>query len=301
MGLAVILINWRHEERTLRCARAVAGWHALKPHVIVVDNESTEATHRVLSAAVPAENLICSTVNRGYAGGNNLGIERALAAGLEYVLLLNTDAEISAGGVGRLLARLDAYTQIAIVGPVVNETDERQTRRLVGGRDIARHSFTRITMSPDDTEILPDYPVHAVEYVSGTVFLARSSVFKEIGLLDEEYFFSGEIADFCKRVRDKGHKVCVDLEVEAQHHSGQMPVDQRETLYLYYGLRNRFLYVRKYYAGRKLRYFAYWTIRGMLGFARAVLQWKIAKARAILLGVIHGYRGRYGNQNAAFV
>jgi GT2 family glycosyltransferase len=137
MGLVVILINWRHEERTLRCARAVAGWHALKPHVIVVDNESTEATRGVLSAAVPAENLICSTVNRGYAGGNNLGIERALAAGLEYVLLLNTDAEISAAGVGRLLARLDAYTQIAIVGPVVNEANERQTRRLVGGRDIA--------------------------------------------------------------------------------------------------------------------------------------------------------------------
>ena len=49
MGLAVILINWRHEERTLRCARAVAGWHALKPHVIVVDNELTEATRGVLS------------------------------------------------------------------------------------------------------------------------------------------------------------------------------------------------------------------------------------------------------------
>jgi GT2 family glycosyltransferase len=233
MGLAVILINWRHEERTLRCARAVAGWHALKPHVIVVDNESTEATRGVLSAAVPAENLICSTVNRGYAGGNNLGIERALAAGLEYVLLLNTDAEISAAGVGRLLARLDAYTQIAIVGPVVNEANERQTRRLVGGRDIARHSFTRITMSPDDTKILPEYPIHAVDYVSGTVFLARSSVFKEIGLLDEEYFLSGEIADFCKRVRDKGYKVCVDLEVEAQHDAGQMPMDRRETLYLY--------------------------------------------------------------------
>jgi hypothetical protein len=42
-------------------------------------------------------------------------------------------------------------------------------------------------------------------------------------------------------------------------------------------------------------------MRGTLGFARALLQWKIAKARAILLAVIHGCRGRYGNQNAAFV
>lgn len=156
-------------------------------------------------------------------------------------------------------------------------------------------------MSLDDTKILRDHPIHAVDYVSGTVFLARSSIFKKIGLLDEEYFFSGEIADFCKRVREKGHKVCVDLEVEALHHTDQMPIHRRETLYVYYGLRNRFLYVRKYYARRKLRYFAYWTMKGTLGFARAVLQWKIAKARAILLAVVHGCRGRYGNQNAAFV
>lgn len=301
MRLAVILINWRHEERTLRCVRAVAGWHALKPHVIVVDNESTAETCSILSAAVPDDNLICSTVNHGYAGGNNLGIKRALAAELEFVLLLNTDAEISSAGVDQLLAKLDANTQIAIIGPVVNEGDDRQTGRHVGGRDIARHSFTRITMSPADNESIPGYPVHAVDYVSGTVFLARGSVFKEIGLLDEEYFLSGEIADFCKRARDRGYEVCVDLEVEARHHTDETPLHRRETLYHYYGLRNRFLYVRKHYPGRKLRYFAYWTMRGALGFARAVLQGKTAKARAILLAVIHGCRGRYGNQNAAFV
>jgi GT2 family glycosyltransferase len=301
MGLAVVLINWRQEERTLRCVRAVAGWHALKPRVIVVDNESTEATYSALSAAVPDEDLICSTVNNGYAGGNNLGIKRALAAELDFVLLLNTDAEISSAGVSQLLARLDACAQIAIIGPVVNESDDRQTRRHVGGRDIASHSLTRISMSPAHSESLMGYPVQAVDYVPGTVFLARGSVFEEIGFLDEEYFFSGEIADFCKRARDRGHKVCVDLEVEAQHHTNQTQIHRRETLYLYYGLRNRFLYVRKHYPGRKLRYFAYWTMRGALGFARAVLQGEMERARAILLAVVHGYRGRYGNQNAALV
>jgi hypothetical protein len=97
---------------------------ALKPQIIVVDNESTETTYSALSAAVPGENLICSTKNCGYAGGNNLGIKRALAAELEFVLLLYTDAEISSAGVSQLLARLNACTQIAIIGPVVNEVRE---------------------------------------------------------------------------------------------------------------------------------------------------------------------------------
>src|SRR5690242_17444849 len=63
MSLAVVLLNWRHTERTLRCARAVASWHALQPHLAVVDNESTEVTRGVLSAALPPQSLICSAVN----------------------------------------------------------------------------------------------------------------------------------------------------------------------------------------------------------------------------------------------
>ena len=142
---------------------------------------------------MPAENLICSTVIRGYAGGNNLGIERALAAGLEYVLLLNTDAEISAAGVGLLLARLDAYTQIAIVGPVVNEQMKGRLGALsAAGISHAIHS----QVSPCRLTTPRSFP--STLFTRSTMFPARfsparSSVFKEIGLLDEEYFLSGKL------------------------------------------------------------------------------------------------------------
>jgi GT2 family glycosyltransferase len=301
LDLAVILLNWRHEEQTLRCARAVTAWQALKPHLIVVDNESTEATSSVLSAALPANSLICSTVNLGYGGGNNLGIRRALAAEIKYVLLLNTDAEIGPENVSHLLERLETHPQISIVGPVVQEGQDPRARRLVGGRDIAHHSSTRIAVPRGDVKSLPDYPIHEVDYVSGTVFLARASVLKEIGLLDEEFFFSGEIADFCKRARNRGHKIYVDLEVEAQHHIDQTSMHLRETLYLYYGLRNRFLYVKKHYARQKIKYFSYWTMAGAVMLARALGHGKMAKARAVILALMHAHGGHYGNQNGSFI
>jgi hypothetical protein len=300
MGLAVILLNWRCEQQTLRCAHAVTGWQALNPYLIVVDNESTEATSRALSTILPANQLIFSAENLGYGGGNNLGIKRALAAELKYVLLLNTDAEISAEGVTRLLERLETNPQISIVGPVIHEGDGARQLSLVGGRDIARHSSTRIAVPPGDVKKLSGYPIHEVDYVSGTVFLARSSALKEIGLLDEDYFFSGEIADFCKRARDQGHKVCVDLEVEARHDTSLTPVHLRETLYVYYGLRNRFLYVKKHHAREKRKYFAYWTMAGAVGLARALLRGNMARARAVVLALMHAYGGRYGNQNSTF-
>jgi GT2 family glycosyltransferase len=301
MSLAVILLNWRDEQRTLQCVRAVAGWQSPNPHLFVVDNESTNATSRALAAAVPKDSLICSAVNLGYGGGNNLAIKRALAAGFQYVLLLNTDAEITFAGVSRLLERLKTHSQISIVGPIIQEGDDNSTWRLVGGRDIARHSLTRITVPHGDVKKLPGYPIHEVDYVSGTVLLVRSSTLKEIGLFDEEYFFSGEIADFCKRARDMGHGICVDLEVEARHDTEQTPMHMRETLYAYYGLRNRFLYVKKHHAREKIRYFSYWTIAGAFGFARALWHGKTAKARAIALALRDAYSGHFGNQNAKFL
>src|SRR5680860_779683 len=78
-SLAVILVNWRNEDRTIPCVAGVKRWTSLKPRVIVVDNQSTSESHRALSRVVAPEELICSEVNLGYGGGNNLGIARAIS------------------------------------------------------------------------------------------------------------------------------------------------------------------------------------------------------------------------------
>lgn len=300
MTLTVILVNWRTEQQTLRCVAAVRGWKLIQPDVIVIDNESSHTSSSLLAAKLAPDELIRSVVNLGYGGGNNLGIERVLAGTQSYILLLNTDAEITEEDVSGLLTRMEANQDISVLGPVINEDQDGQTDCLIGGRDIAQYSSTRIAADPASLKTVPGYPLHEVDYVSGTVFLARREVFEQVGLLDEQYFFSGEIADFCKRARNGGHRLCVDLEVEARHDTSQSSAHQRETLYTYYSLRNRFLYVRKHFPSDKLKYFCRWTKLGGLDFLRSIRAWKMAKARAILLALAHAYCNRSGDQNAKF-
>ena len=299
MSLAVIFVNWRNEQQTLRSARAVQGWRALKPELIVIDNESTEATTKILAGLGPNE-LICSPVNLGYGGGNNLGILRALGGKQKYILLLNSDAEISEDSVIKLRERLEANPAISILGPVIYEGRDGDVQCLIGGRDIALSPVTRIAWDNNDLKSVPGYPLHEVDYVSGTIFLARRELFEQIGLLDERFFFSGEIADLCKRAKDQGHRICVDLTVEADHDRDETVGPLRETLYIYYSLRNRFLYVRKHYPTEKLKYFAYWFSRGVIELARTLGALKLAKARAVLLALLHGGINEFGNQNAKF-
>lgn len=301
MSLIVVLINWQDEQQTLQCARTLRNWQTLKPDILVVDNQSTKASSERLRHELSADELICSPVNRGYAGGNNLGIKQALGMKKDYILLLNTDAEISEASVTRLLERLETYPDISILGPVILECQKAHMRCLIGGRDIARHPNTRIVAEPDALKAIASYPLNEVDYVSGAVFLTRRAVFEEIGLLDEQYFFSGEIADFCKRARNKGHKACIDLEAEAYHYTDKTALELRDSLFLYYSLRNRFLYIKKHYYSERFSYFSYWFIVGGKQLAYAMMKRETTKARAILMALKHALFNKFGDQNDKFM
>jgi GT2 family glycosyltransferase len=300
VSLAVVLLNWRNELETLRTACAVKAWQRLNPRLLVIDNESTAASRDVLASRLSADELICTPANLGYGGGNNLGIERALGLGTTHILLLNSDVTLAEDAVEALLRRMDGQPMISIIGPVLYEGSGSQTRCLIGGRDIARYSTTRLTIAPEELASQQGPRLRDVDYVSGTVFLARSDVFRAVGLLDERYFFSGEIADLCRRTRDAGHTISVDLSVAAWHDTQQTPSAIRNTLYAYYSLRNRLLYIRKHHAGQKPWYFTYWIAIGTLQIASAVKNRNLPRARAVGWALVDALRQRHGNQNAKF-
>ena len=187
--LSVVIVNWREEEQTLRCIASLRQWATLKPELFVVDNESSEPSRKSLSLALGSNQLICSQANLGYAGGNNLGIARALQSGAPFVLLLNSDASIAEADMIRLVDRLKDNSSIAILGPVLHEWQPGSVQCYIGGKDIAQSILTRQAAEPENLPRVPGYPLNDVDYVPGTVFLARRSVFEQIGLLDEEFFF----------------------------------------------------------------------------------------------------------------
>lgn len=299
--LSVVILNWRNEARTLRSVASIRQWRAIEPRLFVVDNETTATSQSVLGEAIDEAELICSETNLGYAGGNNLGIVRALRNGSPFVLLLNSDAAIDESDLVRLVERLRKSPDIGILGPVLRERHRGGEEYHVGGKDIVRNALTRQVVERESLPRLPGYPLIDVDYVPGTALLARGSVFEQVGLLDEQFFFSGEIADFCKRTRDAGHRVCVDLDVEARHAAEETPQPLRDTLYVYYGLRNRLLYAKRHYSMERGKYLALWSKLCFVELARAVTQARPRKARAILLAMAHGCMNRFGNQNAAFL
>jgi len=290
--LAIIIINWNKALETLNCLSTISRWSGLKVEVIVVDNGSSHEDLSLLRSAESRFQLTVNETNRGYAGGNNAGITKALNEGFPYIMLLNSDATISECCVKQLLDCMKHSLDLGVLGPLLEEGGSN----YAGGRNIGVYSRTRILYEPheNDSELL------AVDYVPGSVLLARREAFEKAGLLDEEFFFSGEIADFCRRVQLAGHKCAVYTGCRASHRP-DMDTTMRETLYNYYTLRNRFLFIRRHFRYAKFFWSLRWTLDGMVQIVIALLKGKRKRAHALWLGLRDGVTGRFGDQNAQFI
>lgn len=290
MKLAVVILNWNAAEDTERSVRLVEAWESLptgKPSIWVVDNGSKESSWEHLSRDYPGVHLMASPANRGFAGGNNLGVAAAMDSGAEAILFLNNDASMAGSSLSSMLSTLVSDTRIGVVGPTLWDGEKLLS---VGGRDIARYDVTHVRPAQVPRGVLD------VDYVSGTVALVQRKIFEEVGMLDEDYFFGGEMADLCLRARRQGFRCVTDLGARATHDLSRSS-ETRETLHVYYIFRNRFLYIRKHYPGAKARLYTLWALRGARAVTIDLAKGNFRRARAVWLGVLDGLQGRFGGQN----
>lgn len=290
MKLSVVILNWNAAEDTAACVRSVRAWESAagegRPAILVVDNGSDPPGIDPIRREFPEVHAIESPANRGFAGGSNLGIRAALDRGSEAVLLLNNDASIDAASVAALLETLESDPSIGVVGPTLWD---REQCISAGGRNIALHANTHLRPS-----VPPVAPLD-VDYVPGTVALVRRQVFDRVGLLDEDFFFAGEMADLCQRARASGFRSVTEPRARARHNLDRSARD-RQTLHIYYIVRNRFLFVRKHFPRRRGWLYARWTARAALTALVALARGRVTRARAVARGVLDGLGERYGAQ-----
>jgi GT2 family glycosyltransferase len=291
MKLAVVVINWNAIEDTERCIASVERWTSARlgehPTLWIVDNGSQQPGLERLTERFPAVHFLRNTVNQGYAAANNRGIRSALHSGTDAILLLNNDAVLDEASVASMLATLSSPAGIGVVGPTLWDGNELLA---AGGRDIARYNATHLVPSHPPTELLD------VDYVPGTVALVSREVFETVGLLDEDYFFSGEMADLCCRARRQGFRCVIDPQARASHDLSRS-AELRDNLHVYYVFRNRFLYARKHHPRHKTWHYAVWTFRGATAAMGAAAKGNVRRARTIGMSVLDGLSGRFGGQN----
>lgn len=298
MNLAVVILNWNQAAATIRCVEAVAAWTHVAPDIWVVDNASQDGSRNLIPKQCPTAHFLANDSNMGFAGGNNLTLRRIMSSRADVVLLLNNDAVIAEDQVQHLLAEFETHPRLGVVGPLLEERRGQEQILTAGGRDIARHLETRSRLSAGSVPaLIATHQLLDVDYVPGTVAFVRAEVVRIVGLFDEDYFFSGEMADFCRRAGAQGYTNAICPRARATHEPGG---GARFTLYRYYTLRNRFLYIRKFYQSRHALFAFGWSAVGLAMAACSLALGRPAEARAAWRALCDGLTGQFGNRNAWF-
>ncbi len=194
--------------------------------ITVVDNASSDGTVKAMRKDYPYLKLIENTRNKGFAAANNMAIKSSSS---EYILLINSDCQVYANSIDRLLEFADANDDAGIAGPrIINNDGSLQfsCRKFPSFFDAGMHSLL--------TNIAPDNPfsrrykladinrdeISKVDWVSGSCMLIRRAALNDTGLMDEKYFMYVEDTDLCYQMWKKGWKVYYFPESEILHHIG---------------------------------------------------------------------------------
>jgi GT2 family glycosyltransferase len=128
---------------TLEWLRSVCKISYPNYEIIIVDNASTDNSLEENLRKEEKVVFIKSTINRGFAGGNNLGIQRAKG---EFLLLLNNDTEVEADFLEPLVRCMQSNPQIGMASPKIHFFHQKSILQYAGGTKInpltGRGNFT---------------------------------------------------------------------------------------------------------------------------------------------------------------
>lgn len=151
--------------------------------------------------------LIQSTLNRGFAGANNLGLKFALAKNdFDYVWLLNNDTVIKPDALSQLVTRMEKGTGVGMCGSTLLFYDNPNIIQTLGGSSFNVWSGIGKQLEKGqsaNTEINAQTIEKKIDYVYAASILISKEFIERTGLMSEDYFIYFEEIDWIKRAKGK--------------------------------------------------------------------------------------------------
>lgn len=235
----LIVLSWNRRDDTLRCLESLSAIDGPEVGIICVDNGSVDGSAAAVRERFPAVTLIEAGTNRGYAGGNNLGLRRALELGARWVVLVNNDATVAPDlieGFERAIAERPAA---GLLAGKVYFTARPSTIWFAGQRVNTRLGYSGRPRGYARRDGPRYSRVIDVDRAVGALMAVSSAALQRVGLFDEDLFAYVEDVDLALRVRDAGFEVVFAPRARAWHAvSASSGGEAASTLTLYYGVRN---------------------------------------------------------------
>ena len=107
--------------------------------VVIVDNNSTDATREIIEREADWARLILSAKNNGFGRGCNIGFAQVTSP---YTIFINPDAAVEPEAIRTMLQFMEQHPKAGIVGPAIIEREENG----IGELQVAGERLTPVTI-----------------------------------------------------------------------------------------------------------------------------------------------------------
>lgn len=247
-NLSIVIVTFNSEKHIKRCLECIEKDSSVPiKKIIVIDNNSTDSTVKIVKDIKKNISLIQNSKNLGFAKGVNQGIKYSKS---NYYLLLNPDAFIQKNSLLNLINCSEINNCICggkTTDMAGNEQGDhfRLPNLLVGIFDFT--NMRKLLISDywhkyfyykDQKRIVDCFEVGSV---CGGFMMIPKSIIEKIGYFDESFFMYLEDLDFCLRAHKAKSKVIYCQKARAIHIGGASSNNsERSNLKAWYASRKRY-------------------------------------------------------------
>ena len=223
MKLSIVILNWNGSHHLKRFLPSVVRYSNYDwAEIVVADNQSEDDSCRVIAEEFPEVKLLRLDQNYGFARGYNVALQNNDA---EYLLLLNSDVEVTENWLGPLIKAMDDDRSIGSCQPKILSLNQRQNFEYAGasGGFIDHYGYPfcrgRIINSVEQDHGQYDKPI-SVFWTSGAAMLIRGDLWHESGGFDGDFWAHMEEIDLCWRLKNRGYRMTVIPDSKIFHLGG---------------------------------------------------------------------------------
>jgi N-acetylglucosaminyl-diphospho-decaprenol L-rhamnosyltransferase len=249
MDISFIIVTYNSEASIYDCLQSIyAQQNPASFEVIVIDNDSQDATTNIIRCHFPRVKLILSDENLGFAEGNNVAMKSALG---KIITLVNPDAILHSMACSRISEVFeDSSLNVGVVGGHI-ENHPVESRPFPSLNNLWQYHQGTFNAKEDSA------PIRKVDWICGAFFAFYKSVFEELGGFDPRFFLYYEETDFCLRAKKAGYHCYQHRSAYAQHIGGGSAqhvvggIDSSNRMIPRFRYFAQLLYFRKHHGGTK--------------------------------------------------
>ena len=239
MKTAVVILNWNTEGFLKEFLPGlISSVQKCKgTEVIVADNASTDGSIKLMKEMFPQIRTISFDRNHGFTGGYNRAFNEIES---DLFVLINSDIEVTENWLQPLIDWMENHPECGACAPKLHSWQNREIFEYAGaaGGYIDRFGYPfcrgRVLKRLDTDKGQYDTP-EDVFWATGACLMVRSSLYKELGGLDDRFFAHMEEIDLCWRMQLAGYRITVIPESVVYHvGGGTLPSTSPFKLYLNY-------------------------------------------------------------------